>query len=69
MLSCLKKTERIYIDLLSIPQSRGEMTKYLGGIIGCKDKTSNAPLFFKCTRYREFGWGTLRRSRRVHIFL
>ena len=29
------------LDLLSIPQSGGEMSKRLGGIIGCKYKTSS----------------------------
>ena len=28
------------LDLLSIPQSGGKMSKRLGGVIGCKDKTS-----------------------------
>ena len=35
-----EKSERI-LDLLSIPQSRGEMPKRLGGVIGCKYKTSS----------------------------
>ena len=30
-----------HLDLLSIPQSGGKMPKRLGGIIGCKDKTSS----------------------------
>ena len=30
-----------HLDLLSIPQSGGKMSKRLGGIIGCKDKTSS----------------------------
>ena len=33
---CLNKTLNASIDLLSIPQSGGEMSKRLGGIIGCK---------------------------------
>ena len=35
-----EKSERVYVDLLSIPQSGGKMSKRLGGIIGCKEKTS-----------------------------
>ena len=31
---------RTRLDLLSIPQSGGEMSKRLGGIKGCKYKTS-----------------------------
>ena len=29
------------VDLLNIPQSEGKIAKRLGGIIGCKDKTSS----------------------------
>ena len=32
------------LDLLSLPQSGGKMSKLLGRIIGCKDKTSSWPL-------------------------
>ena len=32
---------RTHLDLLSIPQSGGKMSKRLGGIIGCKYKTSS----------------------------
>ena len=38
---CLKKNQNAPIDLLSIPQSGGKMSKRLGGIIGCKYKTSS----------------------------
>ena len=34
----------MHLYLLSIPQSRGKMTKHLGGIIGYKDKTSSRHL-------------------------
>ena len=34
-----EKSERL--DLLSIPQSGGKMSKHLGGIIGCRYKTSS----------------------------
>ena len=37
----LKKNMNASIDLLSIPQSEGKMSKRLGGIIGCKDKASS----------------------------
>ena len=36
----LRKNLNASIDLLSIPQSGGRMSRRLGGIIGCKDKTS-----------------------------
>ena len=32
---------RTRLDLLSIPQSGGKMSKRLGGIIACKNKTSS----------------------------
>ena len=31
----------MHLDLLSIPQSGGNMLNCSGGIIGCKDKTSS----------------------------
>ena len=34
------KKKRTHLDLLIIPQSRGKMSKRLGRITGCKDKTS-----------------------------
>ena len=37
---CVKKNLK-HLDLLSIPQSRGKMSKRLGGIIVFKDKTSS----------------------------
>ena len=37
----LKQNMNASIDLLSIPQSEGKMSKRLGGITGCKDKTSS----------------------------
>ena len=36
-----KEKIRTHLDLLSIPQSGGKMSKRLGGIIGCKYKTSS----------------------------
>ena len=36
-----EKSERIELDLLGIPQSGKKMSKRLGGIIGCKNKTSS----------------------------
>ena len=35
-----EKSELTHLDLLGIPQSGG-VSKHLGGIIGCKDKTSS----------------------------
>ena len=35
------KKNLIALDLLSIPQSEREMSKRLGGVIGCKYKTSS----------------------------
>ena len=59
---CIKeKSERIYI--LSIPQSGGKMSKRLGGIMGCKYKTSSWQ--FKRVRLCSM----LRRSRCVVCFL
>ena len=34
----------MHLDLLNIPQQGGGMSKRLGGIIGCKDKTSSSPM-------------------------
>ena len=36
-----KRNIRTHLDLLSIPQSGGKMSKRLGGIIGCKHKASS----------------------------
>ena len=41
---CLNKNLNPSLDLLSIPQSGGKMSKRLGGIIGCKYKTSSRHL-------------------------
>ena len=38
---CLNKNLNASIDLLTIPLSGGKMSKRLGGIIGCKYKTSS----------------------------
>ena len=35
-----EKSERMYVNLLSIPQPGGKMSKRLVGIMGCKYKTS-----------------------------
>ena len=40
IIGCFKENLNAPIDLLSIPQSGGKMSKRLGEIVGCKYKTS-----------------------------
>ena len=49
---------RTHLDLLSIPQSGEKMSKRLGGVMGCKDKTSSWHLIgFPRTRAYYACWG------------